>query len=367
MEFSLDRDKFLQVVGLVSGVAIQKPNTLPILGNILIESKNDKEILLAGTDLEIGISTTIEVDQLTEGSITIPGKKLHEILRELPVGKIEISVAKNNAVNIKSGKATFKIMGLAKEDFPKLPEMGAESGIEIDQGTLKECLALTVFAISHDETRYVLNGIYIQLAEDHIRCVATDGRRLAFAQKKTEGTSTKTPIEMIVPTKATQELGKILGWEGKVKIVPAKNQAIFYVGNITLSTRLIEGHFPNYEQVIPREEKTVTHIRREELLQAVRRAALLTSPESQFVKFDFLKDKILISSRSPNLGEAREEIPAEVSGGELAIGFNPHYLLDVLKNLDIDTVSLSLTEPDKPGLLRGKEDYLYVIMPMQLN
>jgi DNA polymerase-3 subunit beta len=365
MEFQIDRDRFLEGVSLVSGVATQKPNTLPILGNVLIESKEGGEILLAATDLEIGISTLLETKQLSEGSITVPAKKLLEILRELPSGTVEVTVAKNNAVNIKTGKAHFKIMGLSREDFPKLPEIDATSAIELDQKIFKECLSLTSFAISHDETRYVLNGIYVQLKPTEARFVATDGRRLAFMQKKLQGPPNA--IEMIIPTKAAYELNRILEREGTVKIIPGKNQAIFQVGKTILTTRLIEGHFPNYEQVIPKEEKTTSQVRREELLQAVRRAALLTSPDSQLVKLDFLKDRVLVSSRTPNLGEAREEIPAQINGGELAIGFNPHYLLDVLKNLDIETVSFSLTEPDKPGLLRGREDYLYVIMPMQLN
>lgn len=366
MEFSVDRDKFLQTVGLVSSVASQKANTLPILGNILIESVGADEVLLVGTDLELGVSTTLQVDDLKEGAITLPGKKLHEILRELPPGKVEFIVAKNNAVNIKAGKAIFKIMGLAKDDFPRLPEVDLGGAIEIDQGIFKECLMLTSFAISHDETRYVLNGILIQISKEHIRFVSTDGRRLAFVQKKLEK-ETGGSIEMIVPTKATQELSRILTREGALKIVPTKNQAVFSFGKTTLVTRLIEGHFPNYEQIIPKEEKTVTQISREELLQAVRRAALLTSPDSQLIKLDFLKDRVLVSSRTPNLGESREEVPAEVNGGEVAIGFNPAYLVDVLKNLDVDTVSFSLSEPDKPGLLRGKDDYLYVVMPMQLN
>lgn len=366
MEFCVDRDRFLQAVSLVSGVASQKPNTLPILGNILMESREGQEIFMVGTDLEIGISTSLSVEKLTEGSVTVPGKKMHEILRELPAGKVEIAVAKNNAVNIKTGKALFKIMGLSKDDFPKLPSLDSANIVELEQGALKECLNLTSFAISHDETRYVLNGIYFQLTDKVVRCVATDGRRLAFAQKKVTAPA-GTAIEMIIPTKATQELARILGKDVVVKIAVTKNQAAFYVGKVTLTTRLIEGNFPNYEQVIPKEGKTISRVNREELLQAVRRAALLTSPDSQLIKLDFLKDRVLISSRTPNLGEAKEEVPAEMSGGELAIGFNPYYLLDVLKNLDIDQVSLSLTEPDKPGLLRGKDDYLYVIMPMQLN
>ena len=365
MEFRVNRDQFLGAMALTSGVAAQRPNTLPILGNVLLELVGG-ELLLAGTDLELGISTKIDIEGAVEGSITVPGKKLHEILRELPVGMVEVTVGKNNAVNIKAGKAFFKIMGLPKDDFPKLPEGNPSNALEIEQGIFKECLSLTVFAISHDETRYVLNGIYIRIAKDRIRFVATDGRRLAFVEKKLPREYEKL-VEMIIPTKATQELMRILDREGTMTFIPEKNQAIFMVGKTTLSTRLIEGHFPNYEQVIPKEERTVSQVRREELLQAVRRAALLTSPDSQLIKLDFLKDRVLISSRSPNLGEAREEVPAEVTGGEVAIGFNPVYLLDVLKNLDIDTVSLSLTEPDKPGLLKGKEDYLYVVMPMQLN
>ena len=268
MEFQADRDKFLQAVGLVSSVATQKTNTLPILGNILMETQGKNELLLAGTDLELGISTLLEVEIQVEGAITVPGKKLFEILRELPPGKVEIVVAKNNAVNIKAGKALFKIMGLAKDDFPKLPEPNLSEAIEIEQSIFKECLALTSFAISHDETRYVLNGIYIQLSQNQIRFVATDGRRLAFVQKKLERDPGKA-MEIIIPTKATQELGKILGREGVVRITPTKNQAIFHFGKTTLHTRLIEGHFPNYEQVIPKEEKTISHVKREELLQAV--------------------------------------------------------------------------------------------------
>jgi len=365
MQFEIERDQFLKGVGLVSNVTSQKTNTLPILGNILIEVIGG-EVVLTGTDLELGISTTLEAQKTTEGAITIPGKKLHEILRESTPGLVEVTVTKNNAVNIKSGKALFKIMGLVKDDFPTPPKTDLSSAIEIDQTIFKECLALTSFAISHDETRYVLNGICVHLNDQQIRFVATDGRRLAFIEKKLSK-PTNTSLEIILPTKAIQELNRILGHEGTLKMVVTKNQAVFDFGKTLLTTRLIEGNFPNYQQVIPKEEKTTSQVRREELLQAVRRATLLTTPESQLVKFDFLKDRILISSRSPNLGEAREEITAQANGGELAIGFNPHYLLDVLKNLDIETISFCLTEPDRPGLLRGKEDYLYVVMPMQLN
>lgn len=366
METTVQKQSFLKAVAQVSSVTSSRTNTLPILENILIETRGEDQLFLMGTDLEILITATTPAKVQKEGSITIPAKKLHDIIKELPEGEIEIVVAKNNAVNIKSNKAYFKIMGLSKDDYPKFPDVNQEDIIEIEQSLIKNSLSLTIFAISRDETRYVLNGVLISIKENHIRFVATDGRRLAFIDKELPKNTSK-DFEMILPTKAAQELLKLLSWEGTVQITPLQNQVLFRFGDTHLISRLIEGHFPNYEQVIPKEEKTVTVADREEFLQAVRRASLLTSTEAPAVKLDFVKGKILVSSRSPNLGEAKEELPAEVTGGELAIGFNPNYLIDVLKNLDIDQISLSLTDADKPGLLKGKDGYLYVIMPMQLH
>lgn len=366
MEVSIPKTDLLKATSLVGSVTSTKTNTLPILGNLLLETVEDNKLRLMGTDLEVGISTTIPARIEKEGSITIPAKKLQEIVRELPEGEVAIEVAKNNTVSIQAGKAYFKIMGLSREDYPKQPEQVEENGVEIEQALLKESLSLTSFAISYDETRYVLNGVLIIINNQNIKFVATDGRRLAFIEKDFDNKE-KQNMEMIIPTKAVHELYKIVGWDGMMKIIPSKNQAIFLIGDTVLYSRLIEGNFPNYEQVIPKEEKTVSTANREELLVAIRRTALLTSADSPAVKLDFVKGKILISSRSPNLGEAKEEITAEVKGEELAIGFNPYYLIDVLKNLDVDQISFSLTKPDKPGLIKGKEGYLYVIMPMQLN
>lgn len=366
MEIKVSKSNFLKAANLVGGVTAQKANTLPILGNVLLETTSSNELRLIGTDLEVGISTTLPVEVAKEGSITVPSKKINEIVRELPEGDVEITVSKNNAVNIKAGKAYFKIMGLTKEDYPKLPEWSSKDVIEIEQAILKESLALTSFAISYDETRYVLNGVLLSVKGNKIRFVATDGRRLAYSEKEFKNKSGK-EFDMIVPVKAVHELIKMLNWDGMVQIIPSQNQAIFNLGETYLVSRLIEGHFPNYEQVIPKSEKTKASASREELLQAIRRASLLTSPDSPAVKLDFLKGKILISSRSPNLGEAKEEIPADVTGDDVAIGFNPHYVMDALKNMDTEKVAVWLTDPDKPGLIRGKDGYLYVVMPMQLS
>ena len=366
MEFKVEKGDFVKAVGLVGNAAVQKSNALPILGNILFKSVDKNHIKVIATDLEIGISVVIPAVVLKDGSVTLPSKKIYEIVRELPEGEIEVIVGKNNAVNIKAGKSYFKIMGLGEEDYPKLPEWNPQEAVELDQSLLKESLLLTSFAISHDETRYVLNGVLLSVNGNRIRFVATDGRRLAFVEKQLNQTPKKN-FEIIVPLRAIQELNKHLNWEGSVQVIPSQNQVVFVFGDNFLVSRVIEGHFPNYEQVIPKGETTKTMADREEFLQAVRRTSLLTAPDAPAVKLDFVKGKILVSSRSPNLGEAKEELPADMNGRELAIGFNPHYLMDVLKNLDVEKVSLSLTDPDKPGLVGGKEGYLYVIMPMQLN
>ncbi len=365
MKIKTNKETLLKGLSSVNGVVGVK-TTLPILSNVLIETDGKDKVRLVGTDLEVAISSITEMDVIEEGAVTVPSKKLYDIIRELPTGDIEISVAKNNSVTIKSGKAVFKIMGLPKDDFPKLPSFSLDQAISLDQVVLKESIQMTSFAISYDETRYVLNGILMGIKGNKMKLVATDGRRLAYAQKDLN-IRDSFELDVIIPAKTIYELSKILLDEGVVKILCFKNQILFHFGDTFIISRLIEGHFPNYEQVIPKEENTISTVDREQLLQAVKRASLLTSPESQSVKIDLLKNKILISSRSPNLGEAHEEIEADLQGDDLSVGFNPVYLLDVLKNLDVEKIQLSVAGPDKPGLLKGKKDFLHVIMPMQLN
>ncbi len=366
MEIKVQKSELLKKITLGVNIAASKPSTLPILNNLLLETQKDGKIKIVATDMEVGISTLLSVEIVQPGSITVPARKFFDIVKELPEGMVEISVTKNNTINIKAGKSHFKIMGLDKEEYPKLPEFSLTDAIEVEQAVIKESLSLTSFAISHDETRYVLNGVLLSIQGNQLRFVATDGRRLAFYKRETKQKNTKN-IEMIIPAKTIHELLKLLGWEGVVKIIHTQNKVIFCFEDTYLTSSLIEGNFPNYDQVIPKEEKTQVQANREEFLQAVRRASLLTSPEAPALKFDFIKNKIIVSAKTPNMGEAKEELPAVFSGGEITIGFNPGYFLDVLKNLSDENISISLNDPDKPGLIRGREGYLYVIMPMQLN
>ncbi|MDD3293278.1 MAG: DNA polymerase III subunit beta [Geobacteraceae bacterium] len=366
MEIKVQKSELLKKITLGVNVAASKPSTLPILNNLLLETQKDGKMKVVATDMEVGISTLIPVEVVQAGSITVPARKFFDIVKELPEGVVEITVTKNNTVSIKAGKSFFKIMGLDKEEYPKLPDFSLSDSIEVEQAVIKESLSLTSFAISHDETRYVLNGVLLSIHGQTTKFVATDGRRLAFYKKEIKQKNNKN-IDMIIPAKTVHELLKLLNWEGVVKIVHTQNKVLFSFDDTYLTSSLIEGNFPNYEQVIPKEEKTQVLANREEFLQAVRRAALLTSPEAPALKFDFIKNKILVSAKTPNMGEAKEELPSEFKGGEITIGFNPGYFLDVLKNLSDEMVSISLTEADKPGLVKGRDGYLYVIMPMQLN
>ena len=348
--------------------SVNPRSTLPILSNILLETVGKDQLKIIGTDLEIGIINTIPAEVIEAGTITIPAKKINDIVREAPEDDIEISVNKNNSINIKSGKAFFKLMGLPRDDYPTFPQYSLESAMAIDQNILKECITLTAFAISSDETRYVLNGALVIIKNKTIKMIATDGRRLAVIEKGINVTK-DVNVEVIVPTKAFYELNKNIQTEGVVHVVELGNQIIFAVENVTIISRLIEGHFPNYEQVIPAEEKVIAKINREKLLSTLRRVSLLTSLEAQAVKVDLLKgNKMIISARSPNIGESKEEIEVALEKGEeITIGFNPAYLIDVLKNLDIEEIIFALMSEDKPGIIRGKEGYIYVIMPMQIG
>ncbi|MBI1977950.1 MAG: DNA polymerase III subunit beta [Candidatus Omnitrophica bacterium] len=366
MEFTVQKDNFLKAITSVLG-AISGRTTIPILGNILIQNNGPDRLILTATDLELGIRTECQAVVGLQGAVTIPAKKLYEIIRELPTGEIEVIVGKNSAVNIKTNKSFFKIMGLEPDDFPKPPEPTPEQTFELEQETLRDCLQLTAFAVSKDEARYALNGVLLMVRNSKARFVATDGKRLAYIEHATN-LDKNTLLEAIIPNKTIIELMKALAeGVGVVKIVWAQNQTIIQINKTTLISRLIEGRFPNYEQVVPKEEKTTAEINRQELLSAMRRASILTSQENQLVKLDFMQGKLLISSRAANLGEAKEEIQAEVRGDDLSIGFNPTYIIDALKNLETEKVTLSMTEPDKPGLLKAQDNYLYVVMPMQLS
>jgi DNA polymerase-3 subunit beta len=364
MKFNTTKDILLKGIQSVQS-AINTKSNLPILSNILLEA-TDENIILTTTDLDIGIVSKIEIKPSITGSITVPAKKLSDIIKELPDGEtISVSVKKNNLVNIDCEKSSFKIMGLPKEEFPQLPEFKDKESTTLQQKKLKTMLRMTNFAISNDATRYVLNGILFVIKPTLLRLVATDGRRLALIEDKMQ-LPKALERKFIVPTKAITELDRILGEDGEIKVFFSDNQIFFDTGTTRLVSRLIEGEFPNYEQVIPKEIKDKLVASRDKLLSAIKRVALFTNPDSMAVRIDMSKDKMVISKSAPYLGEARVEVDVDYKGKDLSVGFNPDYIIDLLKNTNQETISFELADPEKPGVIRIGSEYVYVVLPMQI-
>lgn len=338
--------------------------TLPVLSNILIETTED-HLQLSGTDLEIGIITTLPAKIHEPGTTTLPAKRFGDLIKELPTQPVTLTTKKNHITTIECGRSHFKLMGLPTEEFPKLPTLHEPATLQLPQQTLHTMLTLTAFAMSRDETRYILNGVYFMAHKGHLQLVATDGRRLAMVERQLPTPSHE--CRAIVPTKTIHELHRLLGADEMVKIAFGGSQVRFDLGATTIVSRTIEGEFPNYEQVIPPEKPDKIRLPREEFLLAIRRASLWTTQESQSIKLDVAKNKLIVSKQTPELGEAQEEVSAEYQGQELSVGFNPSYLIEVLKSLPDEQVEVELQGPERPGVIRTKDRYVYIVLPMQLT
>lgn len=363
MNIKVNREILVNGLNIVYG-AVNERSSLPILSNILIDALKNK-LYLTSTNLDIGILYELPADVIEEGSITIPAKRFFDITKQTQEDEIFVTSKKNNSITIESPKSFFKMMGLPKEDFPKIPEFQEGIVFIVNQGTLKNMLRLTSFAVSRDETRYALNGILFSISKNNITLVATDGRRLAVthaAEKQNENIAADIK-KVIVPSKTITELNRILKDDGDVQITIKDNQAEFNIENIKIISRLIEGEFPNYNSVIP-EKKDGIKINRDVFISSIRRVSIFTTQDSAGIKLDISKNKIVIYKQSPDIGEAREEIDVEYNGGNMTVGFNPDYIIDALKNIIDDEIELELNGPDRPAVIR-REGYTYIVLPMQ--
>jgi len=339
--------------------------TLPILSNVLLQaSKNG--LTLTTTDLDVGVRCRVEAEVSKEGSTSLPARKLFSILREVPAAEIEVEVDDRNAASIRCGSSFYKIMGLPEEEFPRFPEFGAGKALKIEQSVLRDMLRKTAYAVSNDETRYVLNGVFMGLKGDKLTVVATDGRRLALIEHDIE-IPKGSEAELILPTKAVSELERLLADKGDVKLSIGENQILFELDSTTLASKLIEGTYPNFRQVIPTETKERIALERELLLSALHRASILASEKSQSVKLNFAKNMLTITATTPEVGEAKETLSINYKGKELTIAFNPQYMMDPLRNLDADEVFVELTDELSPGVIKVNAPFLYVLMPMRLS
>ena len=356
----------LQAVQNVVGVR----TTLQILSNVLLRAEGDK-LEFTATDLDVTVSRTVEAKVKKPGSSTVPVKKLFGIVRELNGNEIDLEVDDKNIATIRSGSSFYKIHGLSADEFPPLPKFKENKKVKLPQETVKGMMRKTSFAISTDESRYVLNGIFLSLKDHKMTMVATDGRRLALVDEEVENTE-KSQGEFIVPAKAVSELNRLFQDKGDVEIKFSDNQAAFTLtddkgASVLVITKLIEGNYPNYRQVIPGEAKERVALVREEFLHALRRAEIMTSEKSNSVKLTFTKNRLEITANSPEVGEAKESLAINYKGKDMAIAFNPKYMIDPLNALEQDEVFIELIDELSPGVLKINGPFLYVVMPMRLS
>jgi DNA polymerase-3 subunit beta len=354
MNLTISKEQIINGLQAVQNV-VSTRTTLPILSNVLLRAEGDR-LEFTATDLDVTVACGVEAKVKKPGATTVPVKRLFGIVRELSNMEIDLEVDEKNACSVRSGSSFYKINGLSADEFPPLPKFKEDKKVVLPQETLKGMMKKTSFAISTDESRYVLNGIFISLKDHKMTMVATDGRRLALVDE-----------EMDVPEKS-----RLLQDKGEVEIHYAENQASFSLkdekgSSVLIVTKLIEGNYPNYRQVIPAETKERVALVREEFLHALRRAEIMTSEKSNSVKLSFGKNRLEITANSPEVGEAKESLAINYKGPDIAIAFNPKYVIDPLNALVNDEVFLELIDELSPGVLKINGPFLYVVMPMRLS
>ena len=370
MELVVRKNDLLRELQLFQGI-VERKNTIPILANVLMEAK-DGEVRFLATDLEVALRSKCAATVAKGGSLTLPAKKLYEIVKSLPETDIRISEDKSG-VKVAAERFESRMQTLPREDFPTLPESGTGSSASLARTPLREMVTKTQFAITGEDTRYFLNGALFVLKPDSMSLVATDGHRLALvtAPREKQGKKDAEDDRPILPKKTLGELGRLLlDGDGDISYERGENHLFFEVGGRLLISRMIDGQFPAYERVIPKGSDKHIEFVRCRLANALRRVALLSNERSRAVKFQVDKGKVDVTSSSPELGEAHETLPVEFNGGSMQICFNAQYVLDFLSAVSSDVVSLDLKDEVSQAVMKpvGVEgyDYTYVIMPMRV-
>ncbi len=362
MKCIISKEALLNGLQAVQNVVTNR-TTLPILSNALLKVENGK-LTVAATDLDVGIRAVVDATVEKAGGTTLPARRLFSIAKELPASEITIEVdAKQNAL-IRSGASFFRIMGLPEEEYPAFPKTDGAKVFKLTQGSFKEMLKKTSYAMSQDESRYVLNGVLLSFKEGKLTVVATDGRRLALVEQELEFPPGNEG-DVILPTKAVNELQRVLGGDEPLLVSLSENQIVFDLGTVIIFSKLIDGKYPNYRQVIPAEAKERIVLDRDVLLGAVHRVSLLANDKSTSIKLGFTKNNLEISANTPDVGEAKETLSIAYTGKEFTIAFNPYFLMDPLKNIESDEIFFDFIDELSPGVIKYQKPFLYVIMPMR--
>ena len=365
MKLSVTRDSLHSGMGAVSAT-IPTKTTLPVLSNILLDARDGK-LTLSGTDLDISVSVSIDAEVEEEGSVTVPAKKFAEIARELPAAPVHIRTD-GVEIQIEGGKSRFKLFGLPTEEFPSFPEVDSGDAWTMQASDLHELISKTSFAVSSEESRPILNGVLWQLREGTASMVATNGHRLARLTVPLEGGGAP-EADLIVPPKALQQVSRLFEKEGEVSVSKSQNHLAFRTPARSVYTRLIEGPYPNYQQVIPSDNDKKATANRDGLAAAIRRMAVVASDQTHRVRMSFSAGTLAFRVQTPDLGEAEEEMAVDYDGEALEIGFNANYLLEVLRYMPADDVLVEFKAPERAATFKpagGELDYLCLVMPLRL-
>jgi DNA polymerase-3 subunit beta len=368
MEFRIAADELKKALSRAQGV-VERKTTMPILANVLVNAGKGG-VTVTAFDLDIGVVSEHPAEVVKPGAVTINAKYIFDIVQNLPEQQVTIKKLPNNYAEISSGSAHFKIVGMAPEEYPKLPKEENAPLVKVNGGTMLEMIRKTSFAISTDETRYILNGVYFEPKEGgKVRMVATDGHRLSLIEREMEG-EFKLKAGVIIPRKGLLELKRLLDEapDAECHLGFAESSALFKKPGLTMVMRLIDGQFPEYQRVIPKEGERKLNVPKVRLMEGLKRIALLSADKSNAVKVSLSENLLRITSHNPDLGEAKDDVEVAYKGPEMTIGFNARYLLDVLGALDTDEVSLELGDEHSPGVLHapGDRSFTAVVMPMRV-
>ncbi|MGH7827243.1 MAG: DNA polymerase III subunit beta [Candidatus Binatia bacterium] len=368
MEIKAKRGDLLATLYWTQSI-VERRNTMPILANVLLESQKG-EIRVTATDLEVGVRGAMGGEVLKDGSVTVNAKKLYEIIREVPDEQVRLKRLENEWVEIRSGKSVFRIVGMDAREFPQFPSIEGKGLSSVPGSTVREMIERTIFAVSTDETRYSLNGVFIEEGEGgKVRMVATDGHRLAYDERSLGSLGLTKGV--ILPRKGLSEVKKLLenGEDGAISLGFRENMGFVVKDRVELFMRLIDGDFPDYTKVVPKDNPNVAKLPHDELLQALRRVSILSSERYKGIKMEFDTNKVSVSANNPDLGEAVEEVEIEYGGKPITIGFNARYIIDALNVLgSAGEIDIELKDELSPSIIRKPvtEGYLYVLMPMRL-
>lgn len=374
MELTVAKADLQKELQLCQGV-VEKRSTIPILSNVLLKAAAGR-LQIAATDLDVTILSSCAANVTTPGGVTIEAKRLFDIVRSLPDEDVHVAMQENNQMLIESGTAKFRLLGLPAEDYPTLPTVDVKESYTIGLNELKTMVAKVKFAITHEETRFQLNGALLKVQATKMEMVATDGHRMAlinFPQGNGNGKKKGTELTILVPRKALEEILRLeAGEDGQVRFGVSENHLFFEAADRRLLARMIDVNFPNYMEVISRDNDRMVMVDRERLLATIRRISLVANERTRAVRFDFAPGKLTVSSANPDLGDARETVPIDYAGNPFFVGLNAAYVTDFLAAIDTPTVSLALKDENSQCIGRPQAqdelpyEYLYVVMPMRL-